>query len=367
MVKILAKLLKMIGVLLLFLVLLVAAGLGVLTLLEYRPPDTETILPEQAAALTEGPSVGDSLSIVTWNMGYGALGDNADFFMDGGRMVYTADEARVRENLDGIADELASLSPDILYLQEVDRDSARSYGIDNVSYLNASKASGFLTKAAEVFAYNFRVAFVPYPVPPIGRVHSGVFTASAYPVTGAERIQLPCPFSWPIRTANLKRCLLVTRIPVAGSDKELVLINFHLEAYDSGAGKIAQTQKLVEIVKKEQAAGNYVIAGGDFNQTFTSIDRSGYPELPDKWHCGSLDTEAFGEGFTFVMDNRVPSCRALDRAVADVAEKDPQHFQYYLIDGFIVTDNMDVDSYEVFDLGFKNSDHNPMRMVVTLR
>ena len=127
MVKILAKLLKMIGVLLLFLVLLVAAGLGVLTLLEYRPPDTETILPEQAAALTEGPSVGDSLSIVTWNMGYGALGDNADFFMDGGHMVYTADEARVRENLDGIADELASLSPDIfLRAMSMETDTTES-------------------------------------------------------------------------------------------------------------------------------------------------------------------------------------------------------------------------------------------------
>ena len=47
-----------------------------------------------------------------------------------------------------------------------------------------------------------------------------------------NRIKLAESFSWPIKTCNLKRCMLETRIPIEGTDKELVLINFHLEAYD---------------------------------------------------------------------------------------------------------------------------------------
>ena len=45
--------------------------------------------------------------------------------------------------------------------------------------------------------------------------------------------------------------MLETRIPIKGSDKELVLINFHLEAYDSGEGKIAQRKVLVKKLKEE--------------------------------------------------------------------------------------------------------------------
>ena len=42
-------------------------------------------------------------------------------------------------------------------------------------------------------------------------------------------IALPESFTWPVKTCNLKRCMLETRIPLEGSDKELVMINFHLE------------------------------------------------------------------------------------------------------------------------------------------
>ena len=75
---------------------------------------------------------GDTLNIMTWNMGFGALGDNADFFMDGGNMVKTADETRVRENVAGVRDELKKVRPDAVFLQEIDIDSDRSYKINEV-------------------------------------------------------------------------------------------------------------------------------------------------------------------------------------------------------------------------------------------
>lgn len=351
------KILKVLGLVLLALVLVVAVALGVFTAAEYRPAEKETVIPEQTAgAVLE---TGRPLTVVSWNCGYGALGDNADFFMDGGSSVYTADRERVAFNLEGIRDKLTALSPDLIILQEVDINSSRSYGTDERSVLRDAVPTG----SSEAFAYNFNALYVPYPLPPIGHVESGLFTLSKAQPGTAERLSLPVPFSWPIRLVNLKRCLLVSRYPVVNSDRELVLVNLHLEAYDSGEGKEAQTRQLVSFMQEEYAKGNWVIAGGDFNQRFTNVDQSAYPVYDGMWQPGEISSEAFGSDFTLLMDSSTPTCRSLDRALAG-AEK--EGFQFYLIDGFIVSANVTPDAVETMDFGFVYSDHNPVRMTFTL-
>lgn len=346
------KLLKVIAVIILALILIIAAMLGVLSAAEYRPADVETVAADPGAeALLE---TGTELTLVSWNCGYGALGDNADFFMDGGKSVYTADRARVEQNLDGIREALKSLDPDLAVLQEVDVNSSRSYGQDERTVLREA-----IPGASEAFAYNFNTLYVPYPVPPIGHVESGLYTLSRAKARTAERISLPCPFSWPIRLVNLKRCLLVSRFPVKGTDRELVLVNLHLEAYDSGEGKEAQTRQLVSFMQAEYEKGNYVIAGGDFNQRFTNVDQSAYPVYEGMWQPGEIDADAFGENFALLADNTVPTCRSLDRAWAG-AEK--EGFQFYLIDGFIVSANVRTDEVKTLDLGFAFTDHNPVQL-----
>ena len=354
--KILKTILKILGWILGVLVLVVAVALVVFTIAEYRPADVETVIPEQQAeAVLE---TGKPLTIVSWNCGYGALGDNAEFFMDGGTSVYTADKERVTSNLDGIREKLQALSPDFIILQEVDINSSRSYGIDERTVLRDA-APG----AAEAFAYNFNSLYIPYPLPPIGHVEGGLFTLSAAQPRTAERISLPVPFSWPVRLLNLKRCLLVSRYPVKGTDKELVLVNLHLEAYDSGEGKEAQTRQLVTFMQEEYAKGNYVIAGGDFNQRFSNVDQSAYPVYKTTWQPGVINAEDFGSDFSLLMDNSAPTCRSLDRPLAGDSMED---FQFYLIDGFIVSANVTADAVETMDFGFTCSDHNPVRMTFTL-
>ena len=66
------------------------------------------------------------------------------------------------------------------------------------------------------------------------------------------------------------------------------------------------------------------------------------------------------------MDNSVPSCRSLDRPLSDAPDKTPAGFQYYVIDGFIVSDNIRVKSVETRDYGFKATDHNPVVMTFAL-
>ena len=344
-----------VGIVLLAIIVVVGGFLGWLTIREYRPADTEPL--SIFGTGSETLHAGDTFTVMTWNIGYAALGDNADFFMDGGSMVQTADNERVNVNLGAIAEELLAVNPDIALLQEVDRNSSRSYGIDETVPLITT-----LSGHAATFAYNYKVPFVPYPVPPIGRVNSGLLTLSRYPVMQSDRVQLPCPFSWPIRLGNLKRCLMIDRIPVEGSDKELVVVCLHLEAYDDGEGKIAQTKMLREVLQEEAAAGNYVIAGGDFNQILSTIDNP-FPSQEGMWLPGVLDVSAFSEGWQFEMDERLPSCRSLDQPLVGA---DMDSFQYYLIDGFIVSAGLEVLSCETQDLGFVNSDHNPVVMQVRL-
>lgn len=329
-----------------------------LTATEYKPEESQKLTIEGEASQKE-ISRGDSMKIMTWNIGYGALGDNADFFMDGGSHVKTADRSRLNRNLEGITKELTDVSPDAVFFQEVDRDSARSYHVDEMSVITG-KVSGY----QNIFAYNYRTAFIPYPWPPIGKVQSGILTLSRYQIEDSTRLQLPCPFSWPIRLAQLKRCLMINRIPVAGTDHELVLVNLHLEAYDDGEGKKAQTQVLRNVLQKEMDAGNYVIAGGDFNQTFSNTDISAFPTITGKWHAGSIAVQDFDNSWQMLMDHTQPSCRSLDQPYAGA---DKTNFQYYVIDGFIVSANIQVNSCQTQNLQFQNSDHNPVIMEVTLK
>ena len=371
--KLWQKILSVFGWIFGVLIVLAAALFGWLTITEYKPADIEDVTVEgevkpNAANGRTSVMKGDTVNIMTWNIGYGALGDNADFFMDGGKEVNTADEARVKENLDGIVEGIRTVHPDVIFLQEIDKDSYRSHGIDETEYLKNKMNEGGEAVYSSSFAYNFKVKFIPYPIPPIGKVNSGISIFSTYETGSSSRISLPCPFTWPVRLGQLKRCLLVNRVPVVDENgkptgKELVLVNLHLEAFDSGEGKIEQTKALRSFLQQEVDKGNYVIAGGDFNQSFTSIDRTAFPDYPDKWHPGRLDVSEFGDDFELVMDNSTPSGRSLDQSYVGA---DKENFQYYLIDGFIVSKNINVNYYFTVGLDFKCSDHNPVVMSVEL-
>ena len=112
--KTLKKILKALLVIVIVLLVLVGGLLTWLTIVEYKPGDTESVQVETVGGQAVSLSAGDSVKLVAWNIGYGALGDNADFFMDGGKMVYTGDEARVRANMDAMVGEIKAQDPDIL-------------------------------------------------------------------------------------------------------------------------------------------------------------------------------------------------------------------------------------------------------------
>ncbi len=335
-------------------VLILAVGfVGYLTVTEFRPEPSESVKIEGFAE--EKPVLGETIVVLSYNVGYANLGEESDFFMDGGENVRNGDKELVLKNLEGIISDIERADADIMFLQEIDRDSTRSFGIDEVASIGGSFDGNY------ALAQNYVCDFVPFPWPPIGKVDSGIMTHSVFTMAGTERISLPCPFSWPVSTANLKRCLLITRYDIEGSDKQLVAVNLHLEAYDDGEGKIAQTNMLWNILEEEYAAGNYVIAGGDFNQTFPGALNK-YPlRDPDFWAPGVLSEDDLPEGWQYVYDDTNPTCRLLNKPY------DKESAQHYVIDGFIISPNVELIGVETADFGFRYSDHSPVAMAIELK
>ena len=280
--RVVRKIVKYFLFLVLAVAIVAAGGIGYLTVTEYRPAYAEDA--QRGNVLREGKLTGgQTVRVLTLNTGYGGLDAGEDFFMDGGEGVRPSDAETVRQNMLGIEDLIRGADADFVMLQEVDTDSKRSYGYDQWRQYEFD-----LADYESRFALNYSCDYVPYPVTePIGRVHSGVATYSRYDITAATRYRLPCPFSWPVRIANLK------------------LVNLHLEAYDDGEGKEAQTAMLLQLLQDEYAKGNYVIAGGDFNQSFPDgTDRYPIASGAD-WTPGTLgDLPA---GWRYAWDSAAPT------------------------------------------------------------
>lgn len=356
------KALKWIGIVLLVILVVGAAGVIFLTVKEYRPADVEQVDVQPGIRTAARCEEGQSFRVMTFNIGYGALGAEQDFFMDGGSRIRPDSGEVVEGYLSGIQGILTREKADVVFLQEVDKKAKRSYGIDELSVLTGGVE---WEEYSVAFAKNFDAVYIPYPLPEtIGQVTAGLALLNRFETEEARRISLPTPFTWPMRVCQLKRCLLVERVPLQDSDRELVLVNLHLEAYDDGSGKAAQTEILMNFLEEEYAKGNYCIAGGDFNQCFETTDTSAYPLLnTDYFEAGIIKEDQLPEGFSFVADSGVPSARLLNKPY-DPKSSDTQ---YYMLDGFIVSDNVAVEEIRTLDEGFAYSDHNPVVLSATLK
>lgn len=165
-------------------VVLAAAFIIFLTVTEFRPDEAE---PVAVSSYGEAVEPEDSISLMTWNIGYCGLGANEDFVMDGGTGSGKPERSDFDTYYSGAADILSSAGADIYFIQEVDSDSARSYRVDEVSGISAA-----LSAASSAYAINYSCPFVPFPWPPMGRVNSGLLTLSDF-ASPARRSALPSP------------------------------------------------------------------------------------------------------------------------------------------------------------------------------
>ena len=181
------------------------------TLSDYRP-DNEILISES----NDAQCIDDStFNILIWNIGYAGLGDNMDFFYDGGKGVRSTRD-RVGENMGAVLDFVSTLdSVDFLLFQEVDLKSKRSYRTDQLAELKELYPSYQAS-----FGLNYDVFFVPLPpTKPLGKVTSGIATLGKYPGSKSVRHSFPGNYSWPMGVFMLDRCFLVNSYPLKGGER----------------------------------------------------------------------------------------------------------------------------------------------------
>ncbi len=339
-------------VLLIFLI-----GFSILVFSEYFPDDRETLSIDGES--TKTLKQGESTSIITYNLGYLSLDNTQDFFMDGGKGVRPQSATNVTKNLAAVNNFITNQDADIYLLQEVDTKAKRSYNINEYDGLKQN------FKGTATFAYMFNSLYIPYPVfNTVGHVESGVVTLNKYNVTDATRIALPSAYSWPKRAVMYKNCLLEQRISVEGTDKELVIYNVHLDAYGKKNGKEGQLELLISNMKEEYEKGNYVIAGGDFNQIFPDTDLEKFPVMDTKnFNPTQMSNDSLPEGWSFVTDTQKPTSRLLNEEYSGSYE----NTQLYVIDGFIISPNIEKESVETIENNFSYSDHQPVKLKIKLK
>lgn len=334
---------------------------------DWQPgPEPQALVMDRSA---EAKILTDSvLTLLTWNVGYGGLGAESDFFYDDQGMWYSGNSMirstrpLVEKNLNGALDLFKELrdSVDFFLLQEADRESDRSYRIRQYDAYQEA-LPGFMAD----FALNFKCPRVPIPLlepwHSYGSVLSGLATFSRFQASEATRHQLPGHYPMPDRMFQLDRCAALHRYP-AKNGKDLVVINLHNSAYDPDDKiKAIQLPYLRDLALNEYSKGNYVILGGDWNQCpphfrfdqFMPGNTQGYVQ-------GNLPPDFFPEDWTFAYDPTVPS----NRKVRDPYVKG-ESFET-LIDFFLVSPNVQVKSLKGIAQGFQFSDHQPVLMTVEL-
>ena len=302
-------------------------------------------------------STGVEYKMVTYNVGFGAYEADYGFFMDGGTESWARSKEALDKNLNNIADLLYGENANVYFIQEVDFDSTRAYHVDERKYFTDK-----LKNKSYTFVQNYDSPFLFYPIlQPHGASKSGIMTFSDFEITSAKRVELPIEKSV-MKLLDLDRCFSKNRVNV-GNGKELVLYTFHLSAYTSD-GTIAteQLKILLDDIQSEYEAGNYCVAGGDFNKDLLGDAAAFECKSDAEYNWAQTIPEGTFDDYDITLsaaNNGVPSCRNADSAYNEN--------QYVItIDGFLSTANVTVAGAEVIDTGFAFSDHNPVRATFKL-
>jgi endonuclease/exonuclease/phosphatase family metal-dependent hydrolase len=379
---------------LLVIILVVGGYVGYVALSYYRIPDNLKLSVDavgvNGAAATQKVHVGQQYTAMTYNIGFGAYNHPFSFFMDQG---YRADgtptqgtQSRVAneqtevDDTNGAAAHAFAADPDFALFQEVDVSGDRSANVDQKALITSAAeqdlkalpgVAGKVDGLDSVYATNFHTPYFQYPVlNPIGTTRdSGILTYSQFQIDQATRVSLPVTSSWPAMYFDYDRCLQVMRLPVVGADgqpsaHQLVLINLHLSAYDSGGVIRDQQMKVLSgILQQEYNAGNWVIVGGDFNQALgDSYSKfKNQMQVPD-W-IQPFDAAKIPAHFSMVYaDNFETQPTNRDDSVPYV---DGYNYQT-TIDGFIVSDNVQAATH-IINTDYDVSDHNPVQLTFALK
>jgi endonuclease/exonuclease/phosphatase family metal-dependent hydrolase len=302
-------------------------------------PQLEQAAPSRPLLAQE--AIGEPLSVLTWNLGFAGLGRSAEFCPDGGHRLIPSSKSEVQRNIAGITDELSRRQADFFLLQEAALPSTVNRRQDLLAAL-----SGCLPGYWRGYSPSVTARF-------LGVVLSiGQATFSRLEPLAVERVELPLEGGG---SSPVRQYLLVNRYAIPGRDGQLVLANAQLSAFDPGAKtRGRQLAAVARFMQEEEARGNYVVLGGDWNLVLA--DTRFAHTTKDRYlsWVHPLPQDFPPPGWKKVVDPQVPTVRTLERPYAPGANFTT------IIDGFFVSPGVVPVSIQTIDLGFRYSDHQPV-------
>lgn len=247
---------------------------GAVYALTYHPDDVEAgdlTCPSEVEPLEPGQQV----RVMSWNVQYLA-GRGYVFWYDvpgGDGPDRRPSKASLARTLQDVVQVIREEDPDVVLLQEVDRDSARTDRADQLAEIKARLAGAYPCTAS---AYYWKSRFVPHPKV-MGRVGMSLGILSKTRIESATRHQLPHICGDPVTVAfNFDRAVLAAELAVRDGDP-LTVLDTHLDAFAQGC----DTMRRQVVAVQEVLAGlqGPWVLGGDFNLLAT---RAAYDRLPSR-------------------------------------------------------------------------------------
>ena len=328
----------------------------------YRLDDNLALDVEKAQAAKGHVSTYQRLELTSWNIGFAAYLQDYTFFMDGGEESRARSEEAVLDSMDYITKRMQKEASDFYNIQEVDFDATRSYKVDERELIRDA-----FKNCSYVFAQNYDSPYLFYPFnSPHGANKAGLVTLSRTNMTDSLRRSLPIQTDF-AKVLDLDRCYSVSIMPT-DNGKEFVLINLHLSAYTTDPSIVKRQVKMVyDTMLEEYEKGNYVVASGDFNMDLLGESPKifGVPLNAFSSWCNPYPVDDIPQHIELVApfdeNKKIASCRNNDMPYQ------PGKTFTCTVDGFLVTDNVEVISSEVLDERFKYSDHNPVQLNFILK
>ena len=282
----------------------------------------------------------DTLEVLTWNVGYAGLGPESDFRADGGKSIRAPSRSIVERNLRQIIERLRVEQPDVALLQELARASFVTRRVDVLAAVE---------KAMDGYEHAFSPLIQITRIPLVGRLEVGQGTFSARGIVRAARHALPStPWRFGITVQHFN--VLESRLP-----GDWVVFNVHLSAFDDGALRREHLAEVVRLLEREYEAGKSVVAGGDWNLRLAATLFPYTTDEQAKSWLLDLPAEIVPAGWQWAVDARTPTNRTLEQPYR------PGVNYTSVIDGFLVSPNVEILKVETLDLDFASSDHNPVR------
>lgn len=345
------KTLKIVGIVIGIILLLVLSLVIFVVKTDYVPEKVE----EHAFEVNASEKISTYLEVTIFNIGYCGLDEGQDFFMDGGTGSRSSSKEQTIINLEKNIENMKLFDSDIYMLQEVDVEATRSYKVNEYEAIKNA-----FSEYSNSFVYNYKVKWVPVPFNlPMGKVESGLLTLVNGKILSATRYSLPNDETIPDKYFLLDRCIDEVIVEVENG-KRLHVFNLHLSAYDSGGViKKEQMEWIKEFIDDLYMTKDYYIFGGDWNQLLSEdivIDKDIY--FPE-W-LGEPPHTFDGTGFKWGYDITTNTVRDLYEPYIEGSTFET------VIDGFLVSPNIEIISVVTNDLGFANSDHHPVTIKIKL-